>query len=75
VANNYLQFSLVLDGSEWTSEARAWLYKKICEVHEADDGSFVCSVNNEEKGLWLYAEEVGDPDMLAKLIQKTIHLG
>jgi hypothetical protein len=73
MANNYLQFSFQLDGSEWTPEACAYLAGKIDKLHEdLENGQFVCSYQIEPTGIWLYGEESGDPDMLAKLIQKTM---
>lgn len=67
MADNYLQFSALLD---YQTDAQAdWLRAKLDEAAESDDG-YVASYEQEtkRKRFWLYAEEWGDPGRLAYII-------
>jgi len=62
MANNYLQFSTVL---KLEDEYRDWWDKRL---ETLEDPEFTYAW--EAQGIWLYAEECGNPDSVAELIQQ-----
>ena len=65
MANIYLQFSALIPCD--TEAQKQWLAAKFDEQAESDDGP-VCSYEIESDGVWVYAEEYGDPECLAEIV-------
>ena len=65
MANNYLQFSVMIPCD--TEAQKQWLAAEFDEQAESDDGP-VCSYEIESDGVWVYAEEYGDPERLAEIV-------
>ena len=70
MANNYLQFSEVIDNI--TPEEKEWWKKRISEL-KLDEDWMPGSIQVEEEGsIWLYGEEFGDPDAVARIVQQFL---
>ena len=74
MANNYTQFSEVLPNL--TDEEAQWLKEQLEIGSEGFEVLYQFDTDDERDGwgrhLWFYAEEVGDPEQVACLVQKFL---
>lgn len=64
MANNYMQFSAM--GPARTHRQADWLERKLQELE--DDAGPVCQFEREGNNLWLYSEELFNPEALAAAV-------
>lgn len=79
MANNYLQFSCVLPVTE--PAERAW-WERLLATQDDEDGDLLRIVDPDgfgyrgfgaeldDDGVWFYADEFGDPDRVARVVQE-----
>jgi hypothetical protein len=74
MADNYTQFSTMIENL--TESERAWCVKYLEELAARSDEEIQeqgdCGIALESEGLWLYAEEYGDVEFAALVIQEFL---